>query len=390
MPSILSTLESRLSRRTSGRDLIPEIDGLRSVAILSVVIMHAAAAYFARTGRVSDGTTLDRELTRIISSGEYGVPMFFAISGFILALPFAQHRIDGARRPSIKRYFTRRITRLEPPYLLFLCVRLAIALARGAGIAVLPHFLASCIYSHALIYGEPPEIGFIAWSLEVEVQFYVLAPLLTLVFAIPARAARIAILATAMLAFSWFFGVSKPMTGLYIHNHAAYFLAGLLLADLYLAHLRDDAPNRPRSGPFWDAAALLAIPAIFIVKAYELAPHLLAPWLILIAYYAVFRATFTRRLFRWKPVVILGGMCYSTYLWHFTAISVIAAIAFRFLPPEPSWPMRIAFTLAASVPALLVGAIMFALVERPTMNPRWPQELWSRIRRTRRRPEAQA
>lgn len=360
-----------LSRRTSGRDLIPEIDGLRSVAILGVIFFHSAAAFAVRTGQGTDGTAFDAVLIRLLGAGEYGVPMFFAISGFILALPFAQHYLEGSPAPSVKRYFLRRLTRLEPPYLVFLCTRLAIALARGAGAPIVPHFLASCIYQHATIYHEVPAVGFIAWSLEIEVQFYVLAPLLATVFMIRSALVRRAVLAIAVLAASWWFGVEKPMDGLYLHNQIGYFLTGLLLADLYLTGLRRGAPSHAA----WDAVSLLALAGVFLVRAYDLAPQVLSPWLILAGYYAVFRAVRVRALFRATPVVILGGMCYSLYLWHFSIIAAVGGGVARLVRPEAGWGERLAFVAGASVLAVGAGAVMFALVERPTMDPKWPAKL---------------
>lgn len=366
-----ATLVRWLSRRTSGRDLIPEIDGLRSIAILGVILFHSAAAFAARTGKGLDGGAIDAVLARLLSSGEYGVPMFFTISGFILALPFAQHHMEGSAAPSLRRYFLRRVTRLEPPYLVFLATRLAIALARGAGAAVIPHFLASCIYQHGTIYHQPPAIGFIAWSLEVEVQFYILAPLLAMVFMIRSAALRRGLLGLAILADSWWFGVQTPMDGLYLHNHLAYFLAGLLLADLYLTDLRHEPPARA----VWEGVALLALPAVFVCRAYGWAPQLVSPWLILVGYYAVFRTVRVRGFFRATPVVILGGMCYSLYLWHFSMIAAFAAALFRVVQPGPGWVSRLAFVVGASLAAIVAGAVMFALVERPTMDSRWPSKL---------------
>ena len=54
--------------------------------------------------------------------GRHGVELFFVISGFVLAAPFAKSAIGGGKQVSVKKYFVRRLTRLEIPYLLSLLI----------------------------------------------------------------------------------------------------------------------------------------------------------------------------------------------------------------------------------------------------------------------------
>jgi peptidoglycan/LPS O-acetylase OafA/YrhL len=85
-------LLARLSRRTSSGRFIPEIDGLRFVSIALVVLYHMAGYVAARAGGSSGGP-----LFRLAGHGHYGVPIFFAISGFVLGMPFAAHHLAGGR-----------------------------------------------------------------------------------------------------------------------------------------------------------------------------------------------------------------------------------------------------------------------------------------------------
>ncbi len=389
MKSLAHILTRFLSRRTSGGKLIPEIDGLRSIAIMSVVFFHAAANFGYYTDSATDGTSLDTWLIRLLDTGEYGVPLFFAISGFILAVPFARHHLFGDRRPPIRKYLIRRVTRLEPPYIFALSVfmlkevveRVAIAHEAGALPDILTHYAASCSYLHNAIYNEASSIAIVAWSLEIEIQFYLLAPIITWVFAVKSPMLRRTILALSALALSWLFGVEKPINGLTILNHGAYFLVGLLFADLYLTWLKND--ERPRI--VWDVIAIAALSSVFFLKALHFYPILITPWLILLGYVAVFRAKYVRRFFRATPIVILGGMCYTIYLWHFTTIAAFRIPFFKVFDPSPTWYWRLGYTLIASVPAIAVSAVLFALIERPTMDPKWPQKLAAFVGRILRR-----
>src|SRR5690606_17688210 len=131
-------------------------------------------------------------LFSLMREGGIGVDVFFAISGFILALPFAKHHLFATPPVSIKGYFTRRITRLEPPYVISLTILLGvhILILHESFREMLPHYLASLFYVHGFVYDEWSRINPVAWSLEVEVQFYILAPLLAMVFKIPGKVQR--------------------------------------------------------------------------------------------------------------------------------------------------------------------------------------------------------
>lgn len=92
---------SRLSRRTSTTSFIPEIDGIRFVAIAAVVAAHvssfASGAYLLEhPGAFTHGL-----LWRTLQLGQYGVQMFFVLSGFILALPFAAHYLSAGKKVSL-------------------------------------------------------------------------------------------------------------------------------------------------------------------------------------------------------------------------------------------------------------------------------------------------
>src|SRR4051812_39015821 len=99
---------SGFRRITTTGEYIPEIDGLRFIAITCVVFLHLGT-YVGNFGHPDIG---------IFSIGGKGVELFFVISGFVLATPFVRYRLAGGKPVRLKPYFLRRLTRLEPPYLL--------------------------------------------------------------------------------------------------------------------------------------------------------------------------------------------------------------------------------------------------------------------------------
>jgi peptidoglycan/LPS O-acetylase OafA/YrhL len=135
--------------------------------------------------------------------------LFFIISGFILSLPFAKWRLKGAKEVNLGKYFLRRVTRLEPPYLIALAIYFLAHLfvVRQYELSTLfPHFFASVFYSHTIIYHSFPLVLPVAWSLEVEVQFYILAPLFCLLFLLKNTLARRIIFLVIIIASAlyWF------------------------------------------------------------------------------------------------------------------------------------------------------------------------------------------
>jgi len=133
----------RLSRpRTSGRYL-PEIDGLRGLSIVMVLLFHTCVAIHIAKGAVTVPDSLFGAATsvssagivgRLLRAGGGGVEMFFAISGFVLAIPFLDARFGArARRVSVVGFYRRRLTRLEPPYLIALVLWAGVAAMLGAG-----------------------------------------------------------------------------------------------------------------------------------------------------------------------------------------------------------------------------------------------------------------
>lgn len=245
-------------RQTSGGKFIPEIDGLRFVAIAAVVAYHL----YGQLGRYC-GVRLSAVPARLVNNGDRGVSLFFVISGFILALPFVSHCLRGSASVDLRRYFQRRLTRLEPPYIinLVLCAVLLVLVKHISATSVIPHLLASLFYSHSLLYGSLSAVNPVTWSLEVEVQFYLIMPLLAHVFAIRSPLTRRAFLIAAMLIAGmsqayWAHTLRSELTLLY---YAQFFLAGLLLADLYLAHTTEPAKNW-----CWDIVSLAGWPLIFL------------------------------------------------------------------------------------------------------------------------------
>jgi peptidoglycan/LPS O-acetylase OafA/YrhL len=371
-------LISKASRDTTSGQFIAEIDGLRFVAIFSVILFHLNWFITSKTGRPEAG----EPYTALLSNGHIGVQLFFVISGFVIALPFAKAHLLHGTPPRLSRYLLRRLSRLEPPYLVNLLFRFALLpLATPDSFGTLfPHLLASMGYLHNLVYGRMSDINFVAWSLEIELQFYLLAPLFCFLFTIGSKAARratlVALIALGSLAAYACHG--SPRFDLSLFAAAHYFLTGFLLVDIYLTDW-NQAPSKSRR---WDLVSVLAWCAIALLPFYGQAGLSLLVVPVFAAYLAAFKGVLSNRFFRQPVVYIIGGMCYTLYLYHYSVISALGRplVAAGVLDRLPLWLQLIA-SGALMVPAvLLFGAVMFILVEKPCMKKDWHLKLRERVR----------
>ena len=365
-------------RITSSGLFIREIDGLRFLAILSVIVYHLAGDIMRHSTPDYNAGLAGSVLFQITQHLNIGVELFFVISGFILGLPFALHHLNARPRVSLKKYFKRRLTRLEPPYILALLLLFALKLVAGRGGAaqMLPHLIASLVYLHLPIYGSPSTIDFVAWSLEIEVQFYMLAPLLALLFAIRSRVWRRLAISACCLAF---ISVGRLLPGhvLVVRTllgFGQYFLAGFLLVDLYLA-ARTSLPDWR-----WDLVSLAGWGAFLALLLRDPAWFAwTAPFLLVLLYFAIFRGVRVRNFFCNPWISTIGGMCYSIYLLHNYEIAALGQWTERWFAGA-SFSTRLMLQLALMGPVILVlCGTYFVLIEKPCMRVDWLPRLWSRL-----------
>ena len=377
-PTIGTSWLAHLSLRriiTSNR-FIPEVDGFRFVAILIVILSHV----YVQCGPIPGTGAFARAFAFAFEDGKRGVYLFFTISGFILALPFARHHLQEGNKINVLSYFRRRLTRLEPPYVLAMLLRTpAVIFVKHTAIATVGiHLLATLFYVHSLSFAEYSTINPPAWSLEVEIQFYLLAPFLTAIFMVRSKAARRAVIVAIILLSGALANTVISPTGrlsLTLLYFFQYFMAGFLLCDFYLCGDKFSIPAWLYD--FLGSAVLLWI-------LFSRAPWypVALPFATLILYMAGFHGTIYRALFAFRPVSLIGGMCYSIYLTHSTVLTVMTPMVHRIAATK--LPVAIQFPLifgACCAAVLLAGTLYFVLIERPCMDPAWPHKLAAKFRR---------
>lgn len=361
------------------------MDGLRFIAIFSVVMFHLHWDLMRKMNFTYIDDKMDYPLlNELMKSGDRGVPIFFVISGFILALPFAKHHIFSTPIFSTKSYFFRRVTRLEPPYfiamvLLFLVSVLVVK--KFDTIQLFLSLLSSLFYCHNILgyYFDLPPVNIVSWSLEIEIQFYILAPLFARIYLVKKKLRRLimTMVIVVMPVVLHFFKL--PFVTLY--NYLHFFAAGFLLADIFLTTQPTPAFTR-----FMIPVGGLLLLTIWFLPLHSdniflrLLSAAIFPWVVMGLFYSLLRTTFWKKLISNVFFSTVGGMCYSIYLIHFAVISMTD----RFTVGIKFTNYFIADLFIQYIINLIVIAVIsasfFVLFEKPFMNKSWLARLQSSFR----------
>lgn len=352
------------------------------VVLFHIQLYAAAREHLAPGGWIAD----------VLRRGDTGVYLFFGISGFILGLPFARAAAGSGKPVAVGRYLLRRVTRLEPPYIIAMTVLLAayVVIRHQSLPELFPHHVASLGYVHGLLYHLRSPVNGVAWTLEIEVQFYLLAPILALAYRLPRQWLRIAVLcalgtATALLTLgpletaSW-----RP--DLSIVSCLQYFVAGMVVAELTARGRSQLATDGSRPEPegrrpwLWDWVGVAGLVLIVASAGNTSTRMLVLPFGVAACLLAALRGRVVPAVLGKPWIYLIGGMCYSIYLFHFAVISFAGPTTIR-IHWGHSYLLNVALQASLLIPLILVvSGVFFVLVERPCMDPDWPTRLAAAFR----------
>lgn len=305
------------------------LDGLRAVAMLSVFLFHGS---LTAPGLVDFAP-------KVIAHLDTGVQVFFVLSGFLIYRQFVAAHLTGAAMPSLRRYSVRRAGRIYPAYWLALGVLVALGSVTIAGHPVRHVLLIQTYYPDTLA-----DAGLaVAWTLTVEISFYVFAPLWSLVVRrirtrpFVAELGGVAVLFAIGLAARLWSGWGTPPTWvLVLPTSLCTLSSGMLLAVLASEARRDPGLARrlARLGSpahwWWLAAgAVFALQCVLpygilmgVTPLELMRDNLLrVPVAFLLVVPGVFGdGGLIRRVLRSAPMVFLGVVSYGMYLWHTSVI----------------------------------------------------------------------
>jgi peptidoglycan/LPS O-acetylase OafA/YrhL len=287
---------------------IPQLDGIRAVAVLIVMISHAG-------------------LGNVIPGG-FGVTIFFFLSGYLIT-SLLRVEVSCNGRVDFGAFYLRRTLRIMPPLYVTLLILTAMFLAglfdaRVHGNAIPWDYLFLSNYSH--FWGEEGGLPVPLWSLAVEEHFYLLFPAAFALYMArgnfrgAAGACALACLAILLLRFEtpvWFGDVERNYY--WSHTRMDSILFGCILA-LWNNPLLDRDAWKP--GPAHVAVALAVLILTFLVPdqtfrfiiRYSLQG---AALFVLFSYVLSERSALVNRVLTTPPMIWIGLVSYSLYLCHF-------------------------------------------------------------------------
>ncbi|MBX2916027.1 MAG: acyltransferase [Cyclobacteriaceae bacterium] len=387
MLDILRRLPETLKRVTSGAVIIKEIDGFRFLAIFTVLIQHLHERFIKYTS-ITFTQPAETTLTAFVATrGFIGVYVFFMISGFILALPFAKRILNQNNELRLKEYFLRRLTRLEPPYIIWMTIFFIgfIILRNESFNEYLPHLLANLTYTHGIIYQGWSLINPPTWTLEVEVQFYILAPFLAfLYFSVSNKNRRRVLMIIFILSFMIIqqaFELYRLPWYLTILAYLQYFLGGFMVADIYLTEWNTSVKGNKL---LYDVFAIASLIAIIIIWDWEFhfIDRVAEVILLFILFISVFKGKYANKFFTNRWIMAIGGMCYTIYLIHLPIAEVLMQLTSR-ISITNIYEVNLLVQAAIFLPIVfIISVVGYLLFEKPFMDKNWPARFKKFIQRT--------
>ncbi len=346
-----------LKRITSTDFFIPELDGLRFIAILFVLICHLSGNFFEYYALGNKYTLIQTILER----GANGVRIFFGISGFIL-----MKNALKKENFNIKKYYLRRLIRIEPPYLVSLLFYYLVLYHRDL-LSLLPNFLISIPYLHSFVYGKPSIINTVTWSLEVEIQFYILFPVFFNIikyFENNFKLGSFIIISLVFLSILYnYFFLANIRT---ILDNAEFFFIGILCSwILYKKNVIRQNYNPTLVS--WTLVVLTILLLCIESRSNNLFLQILYCSLLFIFFYLIFSYE-SKFLYFLKNrfISITGGMCYTIYLYHIIILLLFQKFFFKYY--INNFYALIIGTVIYLIFLWFFSAILYLFFEKPFMK----------------------
>lgn len=281
-----------------------ELDSLRAIAVLLVLFLHFSTAFlfYSNTYDVSvvDSHSLLRQAQLIM--GAKGVFLFFSLSGFLIVYLL---KLKGFNQFNYRTYIIRRFWRLHPPYVAALVFFFIVHSYMGSYdlLLLIQSFFASFFYSHDIIFNQWSYILPVAWSLEIEMQFYLIAPLFFYI------CNKLKSLGFVFLFFCFLLSISLYQNFDFrsLVKYLMYFIPGMFIAELYFADLL-----LRRKSILFDVTFIVSF-FVFVLSE----PSIYDSLVLIIVFYSIFNLKLLTKTFHNDLLGFIGRISFSVYLLHY-------------------------------------------------------------------------
>ncbi len=394
----------------------PSFDGLRAIAVVSVLLLHTAWV---------SGFTLRSVLGAYTSRLDVGVSIFFLISGFLLYRPFVVSHLSGRPGPNIRKFWERRLLRIVPAYWVALTLLAyvfhLVTMGPGWQGVVSQYFFLQIYLPKQIFFGIGP-----AWSLCTEMSFYLFLPIYALAVGHRRRSLRsqfvrelVGVVTLYAISFAFRYWVLHlPVWGVkdgklialcaptcstkatwpsmmvdWLPAYLDLFALGMGLAVLsvwFVEHRSEPSWLRTRLLPWasWASAAVAFALVAHAVTDHDIFPIVttrvtlekqalygaVAFFLLIPAVFGPQDRSLIRRFLQAWPVASIGVISYAIYLWHVNLIFAFLHWMGWQTKAEPFWLLG----LVVFILSVAVATISYFCLERPILQYKRRISWWGR------------
>ncbi len=361
----------------------PALTGLRGVAAGWVLLFHLWQ--FMGTPRLALGWL---DITPLFARGHLGVDLFFVLSGYLIGGPWLVAKLRG-QPLSLREFWIRRARRVLPAYWLQWLILVVVAWAGATWFGAQPillglrEVLLGLSLTFNLIDNTAP-LNAVWWTLPVEWDFYLFAPLLAVVLAARGKWPRgLFALVLAVVAFRvlcwwalWEYlqeGVPLYRWVIQLPGRLDQFALGMLVAWAFALG------RTGRGTPLAWFGIVLTLVLVWVgFHTGSAVDTGLAPWLFfeftlvgcalaaITAAAAMNAPSWLARILSSRVMAFLGTVSYSLYLWHYPLLQWLRSYANAHAWEMASWH----FAFAALAVSLLVAWLSYLVAEKPFLHRR--------------------
>jgi peptidoglycan/LPS O-acetylase OafA/YrhL len=343
---------------------IPELDGIRAIAIWMVMVMHALVAF-------PYPASIPKPVLLVIGHGWLGVDLFFVLSGFLITGIL----LDAKGKPRyFKTFYARRFFRIMPLYFTLVIVWSFFYRSYGSYFVLSSVFLANLA---PLFHIRAPHGPSTLWSLAIEEQFYLVWPLLVLLLS---RRKLLAVAVALVVLEPFIRGIHayRGMNAQLIYNLTWCRCDGLALGALFAIWVRSKRFSVKSSyvvaAALLGALLLLTVGGSFwgLMKGYTVASASLRYTQAYMFYGAVFALVLAHQgsiwtaPLRWKFMQLSGALSYCLYLIHVSIGEVYQRLIGNSLGTTMATTLLRAVVMIGT--AFLVAMVSKRFLEDPCMR----------------------